>query len=130
MFEKYREAKTLLRGEASWRCSGRCPPSRGCSLSLLRLDRRSESSRKHVLPSVPEHGQTASGVGQRHLTLAATPSQSRLVDPYELLILDDNSLSSSVQVFDWGLPFFFGRSVYVGIQGQSTPLGTGPFIGF
>jgi hypothetical protein len=29
--------------------------------------------------------------------------------------------------FDWGLPFFFGRTVFVAIAGQSTPGGTGPF---
>ncbi len=28
---------------------------------------------------------------------------------------------------DWGLPFFFGRSIAVAIDGQSTPAGTGPF---
>jgi hypothetical protein len=29
--------------------------------------------------------------------------------------------------FDWGLPFFFGRSVYTAIRGQSTPGGFGPY---
>jgi hypothetical protein len=29
--------------------------------------------------------------------------------------------------FDWGLPFFFGRKVFVGIAGASTPGGAGPF---
>ncbi len=29
--------------------------------------------------------------------------------------------------FDWGLPFFFSRTVYVAIEGKNTPGGTGPF---
>jgi hypothetical protein len=32
--------------------------------------------------------------------------------------------------FDWGLPFFYGRSVYVAIVGRSTPGGTGPYWAF
>jgi len=29
--------------------------------------------------------------------------------------------------FDWGLPFFFGRTVFTAIEGAATPGGTGPY---
>ena len=32
--------------------------------------------------------------------------------------------------FDFGLPFFFGKSVFTAIEGQSTPGGTGPYFAF
>lgn len=30
-------------------------------------------------------------------------------------------------IFDWGLPFFFGRNVYTAIESRSTPAGAGPY---
>ena len=34
------------------------------------------------------------------------------------------------QVFDWGLPFFYGRKVYTAIEQQSTPGGAGPYFAY
>jgi hypothetical protein len=34
------------------------------------------------------------------------------------------------RAFDWGLPFFFGRTVFVAMSGASTPGGTGPYLAF
>ena len=38
--------------------------------------------------------------------------------------------SMAVPGFDWGLPFFFGRSVYTAIEMQGTPAGVGPYFAF
>ena len=32
--------------------------------------------------------------------------------------------------FDWGLPFFYGRRVFLGIENETSPAGTGPFYAF
>jgi hypothetical protein len=34
------------------------------------------------------------------------------------------------QVFDWGLPFFYGRNVYAAIEQASTPGGAGPYFAY
>ena len=33
-------------------------------------------------------------------------------------------------VFDWGLPFFYGRNVYAAIEQQTTPGGVGPYFAY
>jgi len=42
------------------------------------------------------------------------------------------SPNASLQLpgFDWGLPCFFGRTVFVAIEGQTTPAGPGPYFAF
>jgi hypothetical protein len=36
----------------------------------------------------------------------------------------------SSDFFDWGLPFFFGRQVFVAIDGRETPSGPGPYFAY
>jgi hypothetical protein len=33
-------------------------------------------------------------------------------------------------VFDWGLPFFYGRNIYAAVEQQTTPGGTGPYVAY
>jgi len=33
-------------------------------------------------------------------------------------------------IFDWGLPFFYGRTVYAAIEQQATPGGVGPYVAY
>jgi Protein of unknown function (DUF3443) len=33
-------------------------------------------------------------------------------------------------MFDWGLPFFYGRNVFTAIENQNTPIGAGPFFAY
>jgi hypothetical protein len=35
-----------------------------------------------------------------------------------------------METFDWGLPFYYGRTVYTAIQGAATSVGTGPYVAF
>jgi len=39
----------------------------------------------------------------------------------------NNLGGSNAGAFDWGLPFFIGRTVFIGIENQSSPAGLGPF---
>jgi hypothetical protein len=40
------------------------------------------------------------------------------------------TFSSNTDTFDWGLPFYYGRTVYTVLQDATTSVGTGPYVAF
>jgi hypothetical protein len=38
--------------------------------------------------------------------------------------------AQDTQTFDWGLPFYFGRTVYTVLESATTAVGTGPYVAF
>ncbi|HZV65711.1 MAG TPA: DUF3443 family protein [Telluria sp.] len=40
---------------------------------------------------------------------------------------DSGQSSSGAHAFDWGLPFFFGRRVFIGLEAGASPKATGPY---
>jgi hypothetical protein len=65
----------------------------------------------------------------------ATGSPSFLVGNADTLIDNNDAAIAGLGgplpgLFDFGLPFFFGRNVYIAIDGQPTPGGTGPYTAY
>jgi len=42
-------------------------------------------------------------------------------------VFSDIGGSAPDLLFDWGLPFFLGRNIFVGLEGRGSSLGTGPY---
>ena len=51
-------------------------------------------------------------------------------DPRKTVLPALSGPSGDPSSFDWGLPFFYGRRVFIGIEGQPSSLGTGPYYAF
>jgi len=55
---------------------------------------------------------------------------SLFADPAKTVLPNLAGTIGNARSFDWGLPFFYGRRVFTGIEGQPSVLGTGPFYAF
>jgi Protein of unknown function (DUF3443)/Bacterial Ig-like domain (group 2) len=56
---------------------------------------------------------------------------------FETLVSSSNKVFSNIggsiptlAPFDWGLPFYFGRNVYIGVEGKGSNLSTGPYFAY
>jgi len=66
----------------------------------------------------------------------SSPVNFQIIDPRPLLSAGNGVINNLggptffAGTFDWGLPFFFGRKVYVGLNGKNSVLGPGPFLAY
>lgn len=51
-------------------------------------------------------------------------------DPSRNVFVELGGAAVAGGAFDWGLPFYFGRTVYLGIEGRQSSLGTGPYVAY
>ena len=66
-------------------------------------------------------------VGNAGTLFSDDPSDAGLGDLAGPTMLPTGSAASSPDYFDWGLPFFYGRNVFVAIEGQTATGGTTPY---
>ena len=85
----------------------------------------------------PSSPQTLSAVLQGQNAMSATVNFT--VDNAETLGASDPSFVAfptlagtypTANTFDWGLPFYYGRTVYTAIENTMTAVGTGPYVAF
>lgn len=95
-------------------CSGGVSSSFYCPTSLLTLSATQVGTNAVNNPVVFSVGNTA--------TLFADPAKTVLPNLAGTI--------GNARTFDWGLPFFYGRRVFTGIEGQPSAVGIGPFYAF
>jgi hypothetical protein len=88
-------------------------------------------------PSTSPDGLTAQNQGQNNSGSAtgSPVSVNFTIENASALFQTSNTAFSTLGgpnsgVFDWGLPFFFGRDVLTAIDTMSTPGGTGPYFAY
>ena len=83
-------------------------------------------------------GSTLTFSGTNNYLGTSIPVTFQVADAQALLAANPNNYAQPLLagtanltgVFDWGLPFFYGRSIFTAIEGRSTPAGVGPFFAY
>ena len=95
-------------------CSGRVSASFYCPTSLVTL--------------------TATQVGtngvNKPVVFSVDNAAATLADGSKTVVPNLAGTIGNARTFDWGLPFFYGRRVFSGIEGQPSAVGMGPFYAF
>jgi hypothetical protein len=74
---------------------------------------------------------SAENVGQNDTSGSVAFSVANAEQLFSTNNLAFNDLAGpNPNIFDWGVPFFYGRNVFVAIDGQSTPAGPGPYYAY
>jgi hypothetical protein len=69
-------------------------------------------------------------VGNADTLFAQFPRDSAFATICSPSLVTDATAPNGPNSFDWGLSFFYGRTVFTSIEGRSTPGGIGPYVAF
>jgi len=89
----------------------------------------------------PTTNSNPDGITSLSATIAGASGSPQGVVPFQLDNFDSltnpnsnnnvfSDIGGSYPTFDWGLPFYFGRNVYIGFEGKSSSLGAGPYFAY
>ncbi|MGA9026594.1 MAG: DUF3443 domain-containing protein [Steroidobacteraceae bacterium] len=74
--------------------------------------------------------QGSSGATANASFVVSNPETVETGNPSFNVYPDLAGTSSTGDSFDWGLPFFYGRTVYTVVESRTTSAGTGPYVAF
>ncbi len=74
--------------------------------------------------------QTGANAVNHPVVFSVDNAATLFTDPAKTVLPNLAGTIGNPRTFDWGLPFFYGRRVVTGIEGQPSPLGTGPLYAF
>jgi hypothetical protein len=80
--------------------------------------------------TVQSQSATVQGLNNATSAIAFSVANADTLFSNAVLSAFSNLAGPNAGAFDWGLPFFYGRNVFVGIESQSTSAGPGPYWAF